>query len=208
MCDPIQMQYAAMEAGEVRREVARCTACQRPVVKVRHGKIHAQWSSEGGRPKAYGTFTWGADRPLVIGKVGRALRRRFTGVRLRAIEFHGRTRLSGDETIVDLDARHTVAALPQSTVKHSDACPLCGAQRLQLLGVEDDTWEFVAGDSVRIVIPRKPQYGLFVDAAVVEPLGYFDWNDRQFCTSTFKTAVEALGATNVRFAEWGEAVRR
>lgn len=207
MGDPIQLEFASVEAEEASTSGKPCRVCRIPAWH-RNGTIDAYWSRERGLPTKFGSFTWGAERPLVVRALAKSLSERFSGVRTRRVNFPGkRTRIPGDSSIVDLDTRVTVKALEQSTMKKGGPCTGCGSQRFDLTGVEDDTYKWRGSRWFKVVVPRLPKHGLLVHAATVERVGYFAWDDRPFCTSEFKAVVEDFGATNVRFSEWGETVR-
>lgn len=208
MCDPIQLEFASVEGEESAKDGKPCGVCWRPAWS-RHGTISAYWSRGRGVPTKFGSFTWGADRPLVVRSLAAVLASRFAAVKTRRVKFPGkRPRLEGDSSIVDLDSRITLDALPSSTIKMGERCGSCGLVRQDLLGVEDTGRRRRNGKIVRTVIPRRRGHGLFVDASRAEAAGYFLWEDRPFCTTDFKTVVEDFGATNVHFAEWGETERR
>lgn len=112
--------------------------------------------------------------------------------------------------LVELLPEAVVAPGPATTLEELGSCSVCGAPRRRLAGVEVEMSRYCKRGLVPVNRPRSPGEGVIVDATIDASV-FLVWSDDVQLTlfdERAKSRIEGLGATNVRFLEYGTVSRR
>lgn len=171
-----------------------------------------------------GDFTWpGFDSEVVVTEaVGRALRERFTGFELGAVEMIDshkrqagprgarRVRLpyEGPKLFEIWITRWVHLDASASTARLLATCGTCGTARYALTGAEREeiSWDPERRQLVTIPVPRDPGGGLYVHDRELEQDSFFrihEFPSWVFCTDDVRGFVLTKGFNNVTFMEMG-----
>jgi hypothetical protein len=116
----------------------------------------------------------------------------------------------GGPPLVELVVQESVSFLPKTTTKIRNRCKVCGAEALDLDGVEEKgtRWDPKRQDLVRYRKPRVAGKGIFISAAALGERSIFriaePFSSGIYCTDNVREFITTRQFSNVDFLDFGD----